>query len=153
MPFEGTARDALESCGSTLIFRDGFEGRREAEGERAFEPGETKGILEEERRPKRAGSWGSPRVKASLAGSVIMRGTSNACGEQGGGGEEREDGGDDEGERKRKRKRAGQAPSAQPRCGGARALGRPHTTHSGKKTGMVYNATQKRTRARKITSS
>ena len=60
--------EGLGSGRSTLICLEGLRGV--AEGERAFWD-DTKGIFEEERRPMRAWSWGSPSVKASLAG-VIM---------------------------------------------------------------------------------
>lgn len=104
VPFGGDARDATGSFGSTLICREGLEGRVEADGERALGLPETKGILEdEERRPRRG-----PRVKASFAGIDIMRGTTNAYSEEGSsddneaGEEDEEEGGGREGESDRK---------------------------------------------------
>lgn len=103
MPFEGDAHEATGSFGSTLICREGLEGRVEADGERALGLPETKGILEdEEQRPRRG-----PRVKVSFAGIDIMRGASNAYSEEGSSndneaGEEDEEGGGREGESDRK---------------------------------------------------
>ena len=86
-----------ESGRSTLICRGGALLREVAEGERGLEP-ETKGILEDERRPIRAGSWGRPRVKASLAGRVMMSSLEHEQGSGVEGGKREEGGGEDDGE-------------------------------------------------------